>query len=59
MDKRSWPWKKKSSEKANADKVIAILDSSGAPTASSGTQGDQVCSSITSFRFPIVVLVFQ
>ncbi|KAK1360576.1 filament-like plant protein 4 [Heracleum sosnowskyi] len=42
MDKRSWPWKKKSSDKANADKVIATSDSAAAPTASSGTQGDQV-----------------
>ncbi|KAK1391642.1 filament-like plant protein 4 [Heracleum sosnowskyi] len=41
MDKRSWPWKKKSSDKANADKIIDNSESAGAPTASSGTQGDQ------------------
>ncbi|KAL1811602.1 hypothetical protein ACET3Z_021667 [Daucus carota] len=42
MDKRSWPWKKKSSDKANADKVVATSDSAGAATASSEPQGDQV-----------------
>lgn len=41
MDKRSWPWKKKSSDKANADKLITTSESAGAPTVSSGTQGDQ------------------
>ncbi|XP_017242663.1 filament-like plant protein 4 isoform X1 [Daucus carota subsp. sativus] len=41
MDKRSWPWKKKSSDKGNADKLISTSESAGAPTASPGTQGDQ------------------
>lgn len=43
MDRRSWPWKKKSSDKAAAEKAIATLESAGAPSA--GSQGDQVCSS--------------
>lgn len=50
MDKRSWPWKKKSSEKANADKTIATSESAGVPTASSETQADQVCS-FTAFIY--------
>lgn len=47
MDRRSWPWKKKSSDKATAEKVIATLESAGAPSA--GSQGDHVCSS-TSYN---------
>lgn len=56
MDKRSWPWKKKSSDKANADKVVATSDSAGAATASSEPQ-DQVCPSNAYFKLLIVVLV--
>lgn len=58
MDKRSWPWKKKSSDKTNADKIIEISESAGAPTASSGTQGDQVCSLAAIFFF-LTNLVFD
>lgn len=36
MDRRSWPWKKKSSEKAVAEKAAAASDSAGA-----ATQADQ------------------
>lgn len=58
MDKRSWPWKKKSSDKGNADKLISTSESAGAPTASPGTQGDQVCSLpaiVDSFIDPVCV----
>lgn len=44
MDKRSWPWKKKSSEKQVAEKSLAIV--SGIPTSPpnvAATQADQVC----------------
>lgn len=58
MDKRSWPWKKKSSDKANADKIIDTSESGGAPTASSGTQGDQVCS-LAAFFDSLTDLVFE
>ncbi|KAJ0954598.1 putative transcription factor bZIP family [Helianthus annuus] len=33
MDRRSWPWKKKSSDKSGADKAIAVIE---------GSQGDKV-----------------
>ncbi|KAM7518177.1 hypothetical protein LguiB_017139 [Lonicera macranthoides] len=42
MDRRSWPWKKKSSDKAATEKVLAASESVGAPSASDGCQGDQV-----------------
>lgn len=43
MDRRSWPWKKKSSDKASVEKAaVAILDSAAATTDSNGSQGDQV-----------------
>lgn len=58
MDKRSWPWKKKSSDKANADKTIDTSESSSAPTASSGTQGDQVCALPALFD-SLIDLVFD
>ncbi|KAE9456959.1 hypothetical protein C3L33_11131, partial [Rhododendron williamsianum] len=38
MDRRSWPWKKKSSDKAKTEKALATLESAG---ASIGYQGDQ------------------
>ncbi|KAA8516822.1 hypothetical protein F0562_017068 [Nyssa sinensis] len=41
MDRRSWPWKKKSSDKAAIDKAVAALHSAGASLASAGPQGDQ------------------
>uniref|UniRef100_A0A5B7AF11 Putative filament-like plant protein 4 isoform X1 n=1 Tax=Davidia involucrata TaxID=16924 RepID=A0A5B7AF11_DAVIN len=41
MDRRSWPWKKKSSDKAAIEKAVAALDSAGASLASPGSQGDQ------------------
>nr|GMD98431.1 filament-like plant protein 4 [Ipomoea batatas] len=42
MDRRSWPWKKKSSDKASVEKAaVAILDSAAATTDSHGSQGDQ------------------
>ncbi|KAI3730365.1 hypothetical protein L1987_61535 [Smallanthus sonchifolius] len=37
MDRRSWPWKKKSSDKSGADKTIVVTDSVGVP----GSQGDK------------------
>ncbi|KAL3505382.1 hypothetical protein ACH5RR_035223 [Cinchona calisaya] len=39
MDRRSWPWKKKSSDKAAA--ATAGLDSNNAPTDSAGSLGDE------------------
>lgn len=45
MDRRSWPWKKKSSDKSAAEKVIATLDSvAGASSASGGSHPDKVAS---------------
>nr|GMD94459.1 filament-like plant protein 4 [Ipomoea batatas] len=42
MDRRSWPWKKKSSDKASVEKAaVAILDSAAATTDSHVSQGDQ------------------
>ncbi|XP_021722550.1 filament-like plant protein 4 isoform X1 [Chenopodium quinoa] len=41
MDRRGWPWKKKSSEKSAAEKVIATLDSAGAALPSGGSQPDK------------------
>ncbi|KAL3514749.1 hypothetical protein ACH5RR_027466 [Cinchona calisaya] len=40
MDRRSWPWKKKSSDKAAT--ANAGSNSSNAPSDSAGSQGDQV-----------------
>ncbi|GMH16502.1 hypothetical protein Nepgr_018343 [Nepenthes gracilis] len=37
MDRRGWPWKKKSSDKSAADKAIATLDTLGVSLASSGS----------------------
>lgn len=47
MDRRSWPWKKKSSDKAAVEKAVATLASAGAALPSSGSQAEQVCSSAT------------
>ncbi|XP_071733117.1 filament-like plant protein 6 [Rutidosis leptorrhynchoides] len=41
MDRRSWPWKKKSSDKSGADKGVVITESVTVP-ASAGSQGDKV-----------------
>ncbi|XP_024986264.1 filament-like plant protein 4 isoform X2 [Cynara cardunculus var. scolymus] len=41
MDRRSWPWKKKSSDKSSADKAVAVSESISIPT-SAGSQGDKV-----------------
>lgn len=40
MDRRSWPWKKKSSDKAAAEKAVAAIESAGSslPVASQGNQ---------------------
>ncbi|OVA12632.1 Filament-like plant protein [Macleaya cordata] len=40
MDRRSWPWKKKSSDKA-AEKTVFAPDAAGASFASAGSQGAQ------------------
>ena len=41
MDRRSWPWKKKSSDKT--EKAAAVATESGGGTLpSSGSQGDKV-----------------
>ncbi|KAK3019803.1 hypothetical protein RJ639_043382 [Escallonia herrerae] len=41
MDRRSWPWKKKSSDKAAIEKAIAGSESGGAHSVSAGSQSDQ------------------
>ncbi|XP_057973435.1 filament-like plant protein 6 isoform X2 [Malania oleifera] len=41
MDRRSWPWKKKSSDKAAAEKAVTASDSAGASLVSAGSQVDQ------------------
>ncbi|XP_074273405.1 filament-like plant protein 4 isoform X2 [Silene latifolia] len=41
MDRKSWPWKKKSSEKSGAEKAIATLDSAGGSLPSAGSQADK------------------
>ncbi|KAK9285470.1 hypothetical protein L1049_024664 [Liquidambar formosana] len=41
MDHRSWPWKKRSSDKTTTDKPGAASDSVGASLASKGSLGDQ------------------
>ncbi|PON70758.1 Filament-like protein [Parasponia andersonii] len=40
MDRRSWPWKKKSSDKAAAEKAAAAADAAAASLASAGSQGE-------------------
>ncbi|KAF5195550.1 Filament-like plant protein, partial [Thalictrum thalictroides] len=40
MDRRSWPWKKKSSDKT-AEKTVSAVESANASLASVGSQGDQ------------------
>ncbi|CAL5418424.1 unnamed protein product [Camellia sinensis] len=40
MDRRSWPWKKKSSDKAGAEKAAPASDSAAAATGSQGDQGN-------------------
>ncbi|KAL9225686.1 hypothetical protein vseg_001580 [Gypsophila vaccaria] len=42
MDRKNWPWKKKSSEKSSAEKAIATLDSAGGSVASVPSGGSQV-----------------
>ncbi|KAH9606085.1 hypothetical protein KSS87_019229 [Heliosperma pusillum] len=41
MERKSWPWKKKSSEKSGAEKAIATLDSAGGSLTSGGSQADK------------------
>ncbi|KAK9269899.1 hypothetical protein L1049_025472 [Liquidambar formosana] len=41
MDRRSWPWKRKSSDKAAAEKAVAALESAGASLTSAGSLGNQ------------------
>lgn len=47
MDKRSWPWKKKSSDKTVAEKAAAasVSESTAAALSSAGNTVDQVCLS--------------
>lgn len=40
MDRRSWPWKKKSSDKSAAEKIAAATVDSA--TDSNAAQGDEV-----------------
>ncbi|GAB4839159.1 hypothetical protein Ancab_028687 [Ancistrocladus abbreviatus] len=41
MDRRSWPWKKRSSNKSVAEKAIATLDSTGVSSGSAASQDDK------------------
>ncbi|PHT54490.1 Phosphoglycolate phosphatase 2 [Capsicum baccatum] len=44
MDRRSWPWKKKSSDKTSSEKPAAlIVESASAPSDSTEPKVDQVC----------------
>ena len=40
----SWPWKKKSSDKAGVEKILAASDAAAVSLPSAGSQGNQVCS---------------
>ncbi|KAI4321640.1 hypothetical protein MLD38_035001 [Melastoma candidum] len=40
MDRRSWPWKKKSSDKSATEKAAALLDSANAASESAKDKGD-------------------
>lgn len=40
MDRRSWPWKKKSSDKAAAEKAAVAADAAAAALASAGSQAE-------------------
>lgn len=40
MDRRSWPWKKKSSDKAAAERAAAAADAAAAALASGGSHGE-------------------
>lgn len=51
MDRRSWPWKKKSSDKAATEKVIATLEAAGSP---SSLAGSHVCTIILLFKFSVI-----
>ena len=42
MDKRSWPWKKKSSDKSGVEKAVAASETAA---ASVGSQAEHVCPS--------------
>jgi hypothetical protein len=52
MDRRSWPWKKKSSDKAAVEKAAAASGIAGA-----ATQADQV-NSLTSVLLIMQTVVF-
>lgn len=41
MDRRSWPWKKKSSDKAAAEKAAVAADAAAAALASAGSQAEE------------------
>ncbi|XWS45533.1 hypothetical protein CRYUN_Cryun15aG0144700 [Craigia yunnanensis] len=41
MDRRGWPWKKKSSEKAGTDKLAVVSDGTGVSLSSLASLGDQ------------------
>ncbi|XP_030485282.2 filament-like plant protein 4 isoform X1 [Cannabis sativa] len=41
MDRRSWPWKKKSSDKAAAEKAAAAADAAAASLATVGSQNEE------------------
>ncbi|GAB4839106.1 hypothetical protein Ancab_028634 [Ancistrocladus abbreviatus] len=41
MDRRSWPWKKKSSDKSAAEKAITTLDSAGVLSGSAASHSDK------------------
>lgn len=51
MDRRSWPWKKKSSSEKAEKAAAATLDSVLAASASAGSQGEQVWPLISVTQF--------
>lgn len=46
MERRTWPWKKKSSDKGTVDKTVAMPEVVAASLSSVASLGDQVCSLI-------------
>lgn len=42
MDRRGWPWKKKSSERTGTDKQAVVSDGTSASLSSLASLGDQV-----------------
>ncbi|GMP27189.1 hypothetical protein CsSME_00003293 [Camellia sinensis var. sinensis] len=54
MERRSWPWKKKSSDKTGTEKMVDAADSAGASLASVGSLRDQEnCKKFNYVQIPL------